>query len=253
MNWRKYRYYIALGWLLKTAVILAFVWAGPAHAQKKHSTISEKTILAFYKAAFKDPNFENLVMSLPEYKAFWGDADGAAQFLEEEKLRYEWIFANFQADKDTLEIKTTIGVALMDNAKGKALRLVFPGATEKIPPHFPYNLGEIWVTVLLNDIEKFYNIPVSDEEFSRMKTLLPEIGKAYPLKTVFNYRIAKVQSDEPVVINGTPQWMMLGDIGHIEIAGDEGLTNFNKIVWEYNAPWYLSEGEVDLLKMLNNK
>jgi hypothetical protein len=237
--------------LLLITSLMLMLYPISVQAQKKTYSNSERTVLAFFKASKHDPDFEYLAENLARYRGL--DEEAKQQFKDEEKIRLEWIFAHVQPDKDMLDIKTTMSGGLIAENGQNFLMLDIPGGKTEDPPFFPFNIANVWVAVLLDDIDRFLKIPLSENEYKKLHALMPSQDKTYNLKTSIAYRILRAEPQEPINMGKRKYWLMLGEVGHWSVSLADTAPDQTKILWDYYAPWYLNADEVDLIKMLNDR
>lgn len=230
--------------------VISFSHINQALAQNKTISWNEKGVLAFYKITGKKHDFEAKIKNSKDYKRMSNDA--AQQYLEEELLRLQWGLGTFDPNNDFLKLNTTILSSVIENDGKYYLASNFPGRSALDPPYFPYNMFDMWVALMLRNIEDYMLIEISEDEKNRIRGYLPATQDKHEVALNITYRVSS-GDPKPIVLDGVEQYMMLGDIAEIEFYLPVFHQSRDLTLWEHTEDWYLSSDEQDLLKILEGR
>lgn len=236
--------------ILILTCVTSFSHTNQALAQKKTISWNEQGVLAYYKITGRKNDFEQKIKATDTFEQMPNEA--AQQYLSEELLRLQWGLGTFNPEKDFLTIKTTILTSIIENEGKFYLASNFPGRSALDPPYFPYNMFDIWVALMLRDIDKYMLIEISQEQKDRIAGYLPSDKDQHEVALNITYRVSS-GDPEPIIIDGVEQHMMLGDIAKLEIILPVFHQSQDQVLWGYTADWYLSSDEQDLLKILEGR
>lgn len=232
--------------------LLIIALSAPAFAQRKNISDQEQGVLTFYRLSGIDPDFENWIDLNADYQSMKTiDPVIAEDYRYEELLRLQYAFGTIDLDNNYLDIQTDVLGSLVTQDNKNYLILRFSDKTSN-EPYFPYNAANIWVAVIIKDISKFMNIPLSEEEMMRIQNYFPKNTEGSHLKLEITYRAISSQ-DKPVLIDGIEQFIMLGEIAQWTLRPANFNQSHNDILWEFIAPDYRTEGENDLINMLQGR
>ena len=234
----------ALGLLLYTVTFT------PAYAQNKKITSQELGVLAFYKITGLSAPIDHWIKNSQIYKSM--PAATAKQYYEEEKLRLQWGLGTFNPNEDYLSIRTKINTTLIEKGDEGFMVSNFPERSALDPPFFPHNIENIWVALILKDIKKFMTVEVGNQIKERLAAYLTPEQPSYILDLDIVVRVLSGDRKK-IKIDGIEQYSMLGDIAHISFNFPEFHQSKDKLLWEYHAPWYMDQNEIDLLKILDGQ
>lgn len=233
---------------LSCAVLLSH--SNQAFAQKKTITWNEQGVLAYYKITGRKNDFEKKIRNSKGYDDMPKDA--AEQYLQEELLRLQWGLGTFDPDKDFLTLKTSVQTSIIENEGKYYLASNFEGRSAMDPPYFPYNMFDMWVALMLRDIDKFMLLEITEEQKNRIEGYLPKDQEKHEVALEIVYRVSS-GDPEPIMLDGVEQHMMLGDIAKFAMVLPVFHQSQDLTLWEYIAPWYLTNDEQDLLKILEGR
>lgn len=241
---------IDLHFIFLLSLLFFAVDMAPAHAQNKRITSQELGVLAFYKITGLEAPIDHWSKNSKTYKSM--PAAPAKQYYEEEKLRLQWGLGTFNPNDDYLTIQTKINTTLLEKDDTGFMVSNFPGRSALDPPYFPHNIQNTWVALVLKDIKEFMTLEVNSQAKERLASYLTPEQPSYILDLKI---VVRVLSGDRKKINmdGLDQYSMLGDIAHISFSFPEFHQSKNKLLWEYHAPWYMDQNEIDLLKILDSR
>ena len=223
----------------------------PAFAQKKNISAAEKAVLAFYKLSGLKPDFDKWVrVALNPTESHNPIPE---DLIIQEKLRLQYGLGTYDPEREILKIHTTLMGQIIEKDGKFYLASHFPGKGALEAPYFPYNAGNVWVAVIINELENFLLLELDEEHRQKMAMLLPEHNKPYELNLELFYRPTSAQQ-EPLQMDGLSQYIMLGEIAYIAfkkpaLAGQQN----DSALLEYYAPWYMDTEEQDLLQILESR
>ncbi|MFN3700764.1 MAG: hypothetical protein ACK4VI_04485 [Alphaproteobacteria bacterium] len=220
------------------------------HAQRKTYTGQESGILAFYKLSGLVPDFESWIVESDKYKRL--EPADQNQYLDEEMLRYQWLIGTLDPPHHYITIQTEVDAQILWEGEQGAITIDFPGRVSTAGLYFPYNIHDIWVAVIIENIESFMVMPISFMDFNRIRGYLPASETNHKLQLNVVYRGISAQ-DTPINLDNIQQYIMLGEIAHWSLELPTFHQSHDKILWEYIAPWYRSEHEHDLIQMLEGR
>ena len=218
------------------------VFSAPAMAQLKVSE-EEKAVFAFFKLADHIPDYKSWVNTMPSYTQAEPDMKEDIYHLEETRLK--WGFGTYDETEDFLKIQTEAELILNQDGEKTMLHFRFPGSAGEEYPYFPYPYAEAWIALVISDLAHFASLPLSAEHAENIKKKLG--GQTHtPVKMKMRVRPLEADINEPLQMDGSYFWIMSGDIAFLEFEGKET----QQKLFEYTAPWYLTQAEADLLNLL---
>ena len=230
--------------------ISAFLALAPAaFAESYHYSESEKAVFSFFKLSHGEPNYESWINASPNVASIV-DTKKKAELYEQESLRLKWGFGTFDVTRDFLKINTDVVLSLT-RTKGKTLlNFMFPNAKSDEIPYFPYAYGSEWIALVVEDLGNYTHVPLTQGEEELARKYISE-GQIYPIKLVVRARMKKADSAEPLMLDGMTQWIMSGEVGHIEFVYKDPKTGEEITLWKLTAPWYLTDTEKMLMPLLD--
>jgi len=207
----------------------------------------EKAVFAFLKLAAKKPNLGTWITHSTKYQQ-------AAKFdkerlLETEKIRLGGAFGTYNVKKDFIKIKSNIRLISSVDTDGKAKLTVRFTDHELIEtPYFPFPYGEQSIALIVSDLNKFLSVELTPEEAQLAQRYLHS-SAPYEAKLELRIRPLSVDASAPLQIDGIEQWLMMGDIAYLKILFHDEYKRKEIAIWDYNAPWYLSESQRELLDL----
>lgn len=224
-----------------------------AHAQRKNISAREMGILTFYKLSGMKPDFYEWINQNPAYvNMSKTDKLEANIFREEEVLRLQWGLGTLNPETNFMHISTEI-IGTLLHSKGKDyLGVTFTGKRERGEPYFPYSIGKLSVAVIMKDIKNFMVLELSPDSLAKIKGYMPANTKYAKLNLRITYRGISAETT-PIKLDGVNQYTMLGEIAHWEVFLPQSGNSELVSIWEYMEPWYRTEEEDDLIRMLEGE
>lgn len=219
---------------------------------------SEKAGFAFYQFAGIQPDFAPWIEN---YK-FYQQAKPSLRrdLLKQEEVRLTKGYQNY--DKSTDYLSYTVKDAQIIVPK-RIDRQVYLSKYNKIPVrislprilnipgsgdvYFPYQIGDIWIAVIPQKIEDFTTIYLDRNEFENLAYKLRMTKSDTEATAEITYSLRPVSGDtkQPFPIGKLSAWLIMAEIGRIDIYS----YNHSRHVWQYEAPWYISKTQQDLIQL----
>ncbi len=218
-----------------------------AFAQKRVSASSaEEVALAFYRTGKIRPNFESWIKKREPYSktAVARRPKVYTQELERLKISYN----SFNPEEDILVVRTLSNVKLSEKKDekenityhAKAQFIAAPDVT-----YFPYDfLGER-IALFPYDLDDMLNREISKQQHQYIDK---KIKPRDQLKTIIRMRPYEADFTQPHKIDGLDQWAFKTKIASIEFWNSE-----NTLIWEYTAPWYISDQTKNLRQLFQDR
>lgn len=240
--------------LSKFPLILIILFSGaalvsaPAFATLK-ITGQEKAVFAFFKLANSTPNYTKWIKRTPEFLKL--DKDAQPYYFKEEDVRLKWGFGTYNVKKDFLKIQTNVLVRYEGEKGQKTLKINLPDFPDAASPFFPYPYGQDWIALIVSDLDKFTTIPIDQDHEEEIKKYI----SSNPEKThraILRMRLRPLSADSraPLELNNASHWLLLSDTAYVSLEYYDEETSKPVVLWDYTAPWYLSETERNLLEIL---
>lgn len=220
--------------------ILAFVLAAPqGRAQspddfEKASTPYEVGMI-YYKIGAAKPNFEDWIKTDRNYLR--EESNKQAAMMMTEKVRLNRNYEELDIKNAYIKIRTTVEARLGKSKLGKpVLNITFAEPANKTV-YFPYPVGDRTIAVIPNGLEIYQQIPLTKDQEAFLGSKLDPSGR-----TTMVLEIVPIVADlaKPTVMDGVPQWLLLGEIGYIGFYN-----NLMETVWSLQAPGYKRRGKAD--------
>ncbi len=211
-------------------------------------TEQERAVFSFFKLAKTTPDYKSWIESSDIYKKA-ESKEKREEIFEQESLRLKWGFGTHEVEENLLKIRTNVLLQLQEGEQGKTLNFKFTNLGNKYIPYFPYAYGKELVSLIIDDLEKFVTVPLTDEEFKAVNAYL-KTGTVYNGNLRMRIRPLHVDHNKPINMDGLNQWLMLGDTAYLEFSYNDPQSEEQQRIWEYAAPWYLSTSESTLLQLL---
>jgi hypothetical protein len=202
-------------------LLIACAFAFPAMAQDdpmSEYSATEKAGFAFYNIIRQPPPFTRWVEIRPDYITSKPKVRLAMMDAERDRLKRG--FATYIPDRDLITIRTRVHVqrkAVEPGAARTAISLSFPDSDDIL--YFPFQLGDVWIALTPSglDAQSDYALTPAENES------LPKSGDMTAELTLTPVR---VDEREPIIIGGTPLWLMLTNVRQLSL-----LDNENQPVW----------------------
>ena len=234
-------------WVLFLLICLA----SPVRAEfSPDISMHEKAVFAYFKTTRGQPFFDQWIKSSEPYRT--SAALAQDEIYEHELLRLKWGFGVYDETADFLAVNTQVYLQLSNGAEGPLLNFKFLNSADQEIPFFPYQYGDEWIALIVNDLHLFTSVPLDAEQHQKIASLL-EAGKIYEGMIRIRARPVTADAEMPLEMPDGKYWLLMGDTAYIEfLYAKPGATEPVKL-WHYTAPWYLSENEEILLDLLDNK
>lgn len=218
-------------------------------------SMDERAVFVFNKLAGATPDYERWIMeSAPYLKA--STPEGKAKALEEELLRLKLGFALHDIDKDLLTVdeEGTLELKMDDKTSKPVLSFRAPMHEKRMEaPYFPFHYGQQWIALILEEMGAFTDITLNSAQFDTISRQI-QPNQLYPGVLRMRARGKRADNKDPLKIQGFMQWGLLGEIGRAEMIYTPLEEDAEPIVlWSYDAPWYKTEEEKDLLPLLQQQ
>lgn len=223
-------------------LITLAAFSAPAMAQLKVSE-EEKAVFAFFKLADHVPNYESWVNTMPSY--LQADPDMKEDIYHLEKTRLKWGFGTYDETEDFLQIQTEAELFLTETGEQTTLHFRFPGSAGEEYHYFPYHYADAWIALVISDLARFASLPLTAEHTENIKKKLNGQTRT-AVKMKMRVRPLEADINEPLQMDNAYFWIMSGDIAYLEFESKET----QQKLFEYTAPWYLTQAEADLLNLL---
>jgi hypothetical protein len=251
-----YNHFSAKGFFLPFLTWALLFLSAPAHALLDEGmyTESEKVGFAFCKIANITPDFSRWGRELELETVRPPNAD------PEDDTRLDRGFHSYLPDEDLIHIQLPVVLTTVD-ADRKNAKLARAGivkiatiSVEKQPSfYFPFQIADISIAMIPQEVESFTQVPLTAEQFVNLmnRVGLPKNWNGdinSKLSVEFQMRPTSVDIKKPVRLQGEDMWMMLAEVVTMSLWTPD----HKKIVWEYTAPWYVTETSKELLDLYKN-
>ena len=235
--------------------VLAIVTSGlllsPALAfDNDQYTQTEKVGFAFYKLGNIKPDFTAWIKKSKRYQETATPRE-RLEMMNSEKYRLEQGFATYYPEFGEIEIETPIYIMGMpkedllelepDENRFITISTLFEGGDF----YFPYPVGHQWITLLPRKIGNFDTIPVPAALYKQIKSGKTELNsRNEPVKGTMELILqpVSVNTEAPVPFEDVETWLMNTEIAAMSLwVGKK-----NMLLWEYTAPWYVSDTQQGL-------
>ncbi len=221
--------------------------------KKTEISEAEKAAFAFLKLNNTKPNYSSWIKGSKPYKNASNEEKGEVERLETHRLK--WGFQEFNFEDNFLKIKTNVQLQVTEkNEKGTAMLIFhFPHKDKDYIPYFPYDYGGLWIALLVQDLPQFARLKLTEEQYTHIKKYMPQANQVYDGKITMRVRPVSADNKTPFKLDGVDQWLMMGDVAFLKCSIKDDQTEQENDLWEYYAPWYLTETENFLLDELESK
>lgn len=216
-------------------------------------TETEKIGFAFYHLINRPPPYDSWIVARDDYKIAKPQTRLSIMDLQRQRLREG--FDGYFIDQDVITLTLKVRVqgkdnpdyakdpALQDAGLSKMIDIKFSQTGDM--PYFPFPVGELWIGVIPEHIEKLSRHYLSPEQYQRFCGGTGAcIGSFRPVDVQLVLRPKKADAKEPVVVRDIPVWLMLSDVASIAFLARDG-----KMLWEYTAPWYDRQRASELMTL----
>ena len=245
--------------LLAAMLGLVFAAAAPgAHAQERPRdrtaySEAEKIGFAFYRLADKPPPFNNWIMARDEY--LLAKPSAKREYLRRETERLSKAYNEYMVDDDMIYLRTEVTIKVPNATERqsyesmglrKPVQIVLKEVKEN---YFPVQIGEMWIAVVPNELEKYLFLSLDEAEYNKiMHELMLDSSRGSARNALLEIRLRPVSIDTktPMHLDGIDAWLMLGEIASISLWKNK---NRDTLVWEQNMDWYVPQQQKDLLDL----
>jgi hypothetical protein len=230
--------------------------AASAQDRKRERTSyseAEKIGFAFYRLADKSPPFNNWIMSRDEY--LLAKPSAKREYLRRETERLSKAYNEYMVDDDMIYLRTEVTIKVPNATERqsyesmglrKPVQIMLNEVKEN---YFPVQIGEMWIAVVPNELDKYLFLSLEEEEYNKMMrelTLDTSRGAARNALLEIRLRPVSIDTKNPMHLDGIDAWLMLGEIASISLWRNK---NRDALVWEQNMDWYIPQQQKDLLDL----
>lgn len=236
----------------------AFLYALPAAAQGKALgartpySEAEKAGFAFYRLAGRTPPFEQWIVNREKY--LLAKPSARREYLQEEMSRLTRAFNEYSMQDNLIVLRTRVTLKTPSKAEQevyknmgvrKPVTMVLSETRDNI---FPIEVGQMWIGLVPNHIEDYLELSLNDEEFTRLMKQLGFGSGGEERQAIMEIRLRPeaIDTAEPIAMDNIHVWLMLSDIASISLWNT---ANTQTMAWERHAPWYLPQGQKDLMDL----
>lgn len=211
----------------------------PAHAQLLDKASSAQDVASvFYKLVGAKPNFEEWAQDTKLYQTAL--KQNKADVLAQEAINLEIAYNALDLSNTAITVRTSLRGSVK-NDRNPVLNLDF---LAEGPLFFPYSHTGIDYALIAENIDKFREIPLGALEANYVRSKIPSENTLYMILKIKPYR---ADASEPITIQNSPYFPILGRIGSIQIYNSRLET-----VWSWAADWYedntVSDNDIESLK-----
>lgn len=180
-----------------------------------YPTSEEEIVLGFIKLAnITSPEFQKMIVKTDKYKAT--PAQERASYLQSEMMRINKKFNTLNPKRNGILIRIGVNVLFQNMADRQSfLDVKFPSNGLV---YFPYYYGGLPVAVLVNGIEDFQKIYLTDEERQQVASVIDPTSDA---TLILDLRPVSASVKHPVTLDGELQYPLLCDIVYIGLHNKE--------------------------------
>ncbi|MCB9988047.1 MAG: hypothetical protein H6868_01795 [Rhodospirillales bacterium] len=187
-------------------------------------TIPETIGFAYHSLAKWHPRFEFWIAKQPAYIEARPSQKGTIMVKEKERL--EMGYVSYSTEQKEISIPVNALVTLEPGPdQTTKIRLEL---TDAQGPYLVFEIGQIWIAVILNEPDYFFHAPLSTEERGRLTAY------AGPHNLSFNNMIDLVlqpisaDRSAPLQIEGVDAWLMMADIKALRLRDEQT----GALLWE---------------------
>lgn len=234
---------------------LYVIFAAPhAHSQGLQFSDTEKVGFAFYQFANAEPDFDSWVENTEEYRK--AKPVDKQKLMQTETQRLRNAFYHYIPDQDLIKFSVRAKVTVSNyyhRSQMEGVKTDVKITLEDIPEnYFPFQLGDMWIAVVAQDLEKFLDQTMTGPQYREFAKKIGFDKRIYALQEVLNIefrlRPLSADGDEPIMLADIPMWLMLAEIGSMEAWMNVG-NNQRQYVMEHFADWYIPEEQSKLMDL----
>ena len=207
---------------------------------------AEKAVFAFFKLASHVPEFEKWSESFTPDEPM-GDND-LRTFHEQQKLRLQWGFGTYEEHKDFLKLRTPVTVELLERDGKKALVTTLDNYSDSELVYFPYVYTDQTIGLVVNSLRRKNKVPLDDVHYAQ---ILKSLGGQTKASVSLRLKVRPLDADmsEPLIVDNRNVWVLEGDVAYMAYEVKDAAGQYQRFI-TYNAPWYLSDSEKELMDIL---
>ena len=250
-----FRRFLLLAALL--GLVFTAVAPGAAAQERKRERTpyseAEKIGFAFYRLADKQPPFNNWIMARDEY--LLAKPSMKRDYLRRETERLSKAYNEYMVDDDMIYLRTEVTIKVPNATERqsyesmglrKPVQIVLKEIKEN---YFPVQVGDMWIAVVPNDLEKYLFLSLEEAEYEKMMAeLMLDTTRGSARGAILEIRLRPLSIDTkmPMHLDGIDAWLMLGEIASISLWRTK---ERDTLVWEQNMDWYVPQQQKDLLDL----
>lgn len=202
-------------------------------------TPQERAVFAFFRAAEVPPDYDFWIKSTRPYEDLPSDYKKEDYFVKE-SVRLGRGFGSFDPDVDLLEINTNIVSRYHEPEEGQSARISFKffGLDENSTPTFNFPFGAGYISMILNRLDYFSDLKLSEKEHKEMSAKVPYLGDEFDATLHIHAKVHRADYENKILQNDVYNWPMFAKIGYIKCVYSSAYNQDDTILWEYLAPWY---------------
>ncbi len=223
--------------ILLLTLSFVFLNANLAAAQLKlKPSTPEDIAVAFYKVGATIPDFDLWIKKYGPYNtAPWAMR---GKIYKDEKIRLVEKYQSFTPKNNLIRIRTKFEIGFENfiettpqgDVTHHILKTGFLDTADK--QYFPYEFIGQNISVIPINIKEYASAIVSEKEYQLIHSKLNGVGK---IKAYIELQAINADHEKPKLVDGIDQWALFSNIISIILIDDN-----SNIVWEKNAPWYVS-------------
>ncbi len=245
-------------------VCFGFLAPSPAAGQPQTSTINNQVFsvnelvgFGFHRLAKIEPNFQQWVQRMPAYMN--APPMEKQNIMSNELHRLQNGFFQYRAEDHPIRIRldgnilasNTFPQSQMDGTVTTVQLSLdgLPGA------HIPVQVGNLWVAIIVEDIERFMEMRMNRREyndFARQSALRSTSNRNADVVIDLVLRPVFVDTTQSMRIDGLEMWPMLMEIGNFTMWHKHRSREMHEM-YVFNAPWFVSSAEQNLFDIYRNR
>ncbi len=250
-----YKYLLSGAVIILLTLIALRPSTGEAQDKSKYSE-SENVGFAFYNFSKSKPEFKDWITDMDNYKK--ARPVEKMEMMHQEIYRLENGFFNYHPDENLISLNMEALVKssnyFAESQKKGALTDVNITLADLPENYFPFYIGGVWIAVVIKDFEDLTNFTFTGDEYQEFAEKLNFNRHAYALSQKvgvdFKLRPLSVDTSAPIELDGIEMWLMLVEIGEMVMWRKH--RNERQILLTHKAPWFITEGHKDLLRLYRN-
>lgn len=245
-NYRKF-FILSFALFVMQLLVLNQTCYAQATYQSLRASSPEDVIIAFYRFSGKTPDFTLWAELSEDY--INAHSVNKQRFLEMERRRLIKKYKEYTPDRDLIniyfnaEIKAT--PILKDTNDTDRKYLLEITLSEHDADYFPFVYNDLWVAVIPDGLESKKKHVISADMYDRLgRRIGLSVERAVNAVVVMSIIPKSVDSDNPMLLDGQYQWLMMSDIAYIFIQNNEG-----QVIWSNKADWFTSHTEQEIINL----